>query len=498
MDFLDPKKRRRDTILLLIGYVLVGIAVLMATVVLIYYANGFGVDKDGALVQRGLVFVSSEPSGSDIYLNGIKKTNTNAKLNLSAGHYNLAIKRSGYVSWNRKIIVEGSSIDHYAYPLLLPKSLEAGEVSLVESKPILTTQSPNKRWLLVQFKSGDNFQLYDFGKSQVEVGKPESIVLPDGLVSASTTGASWQVLEWASNNRHVLMRRNYATVTGEAKEYILLDRQRLGGSHNLTREFSLQPNVQISLRDKDPELYFAYEPDKQTLNTVSLGDKELSILQTNVLAFNHYGRDVLLYATDDGASDKEARIIFRDNKTSFYIRSVSRSNSYLLDVSKYDGKWLVAAGSSVDSRVFLYQNPEQSINANSGGRPTVSFVFSIPTPTNIAFSANSQMLAVQNGTSLHVYDAEYTKAYRYKTPATIDGPDKVAGWMDSYRFTYVNGGKQVVFDFDGINYRALTAADPSIGGFFDSKNVYMYSFVTSTDTGITKLYSTPLRTPEDL
>lgn len=498
MDFLDPEKRRRNTIQLLLGYVLVAIAVIMATVVLIYYANGFGMSRNGSLVQRGLVFVSSQPAGADLYVNGKKKARTNTKLNLSTGRYSFDIKRPGYADWSRKIIVEGSSVDHYIYPLLFPKQLTSTPTTTFEAVPNVSSQSPDKRWVLLQTSNGDTFQQFDLKKSQTEVGQSTSIELPATIITPTIQPSTWAVIEWASNNRHVLMQRSYTTAEGAKKEYILLDRQRLEGSHNLTNDLTLEAGAELSLRDKNPEEYFVYQPDTDLLGTASLSSPTVKPLQPDVLAFRAHGRNDILYATDAGAAENETRIVLRDDKKSYYLRSVARSDTYLLGLAKYDGDWQVAAGVTTANKVFLYQNPIQSINASSGGRPTANFVFNIPKPTNVSFSANAQLLAVQNGTEFHVYDAEFNRAYRYKSPSTIEGPKQYANWLDGYHFTYVSGGKQVVMDYDGINYRALAAADSALEGYFDPDTKYLYTFSTPQNTVATQLLSTPLRTPADL
>src|SRR5438128_1981144 len=97
MDFLDPKKQRAHMIRLIVGYVLIGVAILIATLILLYQAYGFGLGKDGEIIQNGLVFVSTQPSGADIYIDGKHKdSRTNTRLQLPEGSYQLELRREGY------------------------------------------------------------------------------------------------------------------------------------------------------------------------------------------------------------------------------------------------------------------------------------------------------------------------------------------------------------------------------------------------------------------
>jgi hypothetical protein len=96
MDFLDPKRRRAHNIRLIVGYVLVAIALALATTILVYQANGFGV-KQGKVIQNGLIFVSSNPSGATVNLNGQQyKDATNTRIVLQSGTYTMRLNRDGY------------------------------------------------------------------------------------------------------------------------------------------------------------------------------------------------------------------------------------------------------------------------------------------------------------------------------------------------------------------------------------------------------------------
>ena len=123
MDFLDPKKQRKNTITLYAGYVLMGIAILFSTVVLIYQANGFGVDKKGQLVQNGLVFYSSQPNPASIYINNVKQSQqTNSRLSIAAGQYAVRLVRNGYLDWQHTLSVQGGVVQRCDYPFLSSKT----------------------------------------------------------------------------------------------------------------------------------------------------------------------------------------------------------------------------------------------------------------------------------------------------------------------------------------------------------------------------------------
>lgn len=156
MDYLDPRKRRYYNARLIIGYVLVAIVIGLATVIVVYGANGYGINtKTGQIVENGLLFVDSKPGGAEIFLNGTdKQTATSARMVLPAGNYTLTLKKAGYRDWTRTFTLDGQSVARYVYPFLVPVEPKVATLHTYKSEPAIITESPNRHWLLVQNKIG--------------------------------------------------------------------------------------------------------------------------------------------------------------------------------------------------------------------------------------------------------------------------------------------------------------------------------------------------------
>src|SRR6056297_3205160 len=101
MDYLDPKKKQSKRAKLLIGYGLIGLLIAMATVVLFSITTGLDVDRStGRLIQNGLVYVDSKPESARIILNGVEQGNqTDARLIIPEGSYDIQLVRDGYRDW---------------------------------------------------------------------------------------------------------------------------------------------------------------------------------------------------------------------------------------------------------------------------------------------------------------------------------------------------------------------------------------------------------------
>jgi hypothetical protein len=86
--------------------------------------------QQGQVLQNGLVFVSSQPAGAAIYLNGERyKSNTNTRVTVPANSYTLRISQTGYRSWERPISVNGGDVQHFDYPFLFPEKLRTTDVA---------------------------------------------------------------------------------------------------------------------------------------------------------------------------------------------------------------------------------------------------------------------------------------------------------------------------------------------------------------------------------
>src|SRR5579871_947654 len=151
MDFLDPRKRRANRNRLFFGYVLVSIAILLGAVILVYSAYGYGINtKTGDIVQNGLLFLDSKPSGADIYINGQNHgSKTSARLILPAAKYTVILKRSGYRDWTKTFSLQEHSISRFVYPFLFPLKPSPVPLKSYTAEPPLATASPDRHWLLV-------------------------------------------------------------------------------------------------------------------------------------------------------------------------------------------------------------------------------------------------------------------------------------------------------------------------------------------------------------
>lgn len=486
MDYLDPKKEARHRILLFVGYILIGVAIVIGTLVLLYQAYGFGIGKNGTVIQNGLVFFSSQPNPANIYVNNkLNKSQTNTRLTLPSGIYNVRLARDGYRDWQRTIEVEGGDVQHFDYPFLIPSKLTTKKVANYTAAPGLMTQSPDRRWLMVQEPgSMTAFQVYDL-KNPTKA--PLALNLPSTVLTKAVGSENWRIEEWADDNKHVVLQHDYDGKT----EYVLVDRTDASQALNIDTTLSITPTKLTLLNKKYDQYYWLNAAGE--LRSATLSDHTPKTVLQNVLAYQPYGSDTLLYATNAGSaanttpknsssSAGKVLIQLKTGDNTYPIRSFAAGGSYLLDLTKYDGTLYVVAGSSKESKTYIYKDPIGQLAKLPHQAVYPIQVLHVDQPNYLSFSDNAQFIVVERGTQFGVYDVENTKGYNFTSRQPIDAPATHATWMDGDRLTYVSGGKLTIFDYDDTNQQTLVPASSAYLPAFAPDFKFVYTLAPSTAT----------------
>jgi hypothetical protein len=495
MDYLDTPKEFRQRILLFIGYILIAIAIVTTTLLLVYWAYGYNFNKKGALIQEGLVFLSSQPSPANIYVNGrLNSATTNTRLFIASGVYHFELTRAGYRNWTRTVTVDGGAVEHFDYPLLIPNKLKSSNIETFAAAPGLLTESVNQNWIIIQKPgSSTDFDLYDISSNKpVE----SNLSLPSTILGKAVISESWKLGEWSDDNKHVLLEHIY---DGNI-EYILLDRSDPTQSVNLSTTYNLSNTSALDLINDKYNNYYIYNSATQVLSTATLGTSTVTPVLQHVISYKSYGNNTVLYVTNDGGSTTKVMVKLFENGKTYDIRTLPVSSTYLLNLTTYSGTPYVAVGSNAANKVYIYQDPVSQLNQNSStnGILVPIWVLNVSQPNYLSFSDNAQFIMAENGTSYAVYDIENNLGYNYNdTEDSLDAPQLNASWMDGDRLIYVSSGKLILQDYDNNNRQTLVDASPGYLPAFSSNYDYLYT-LKGLASGQYQLQQTPLLTPADL
>jgi hypothetical protein len=470
MDFLDPKRKKSHRKRLMLGYLLMAVAVAMGTLILLFSAFGYWVDrKTGDVIQNGTVFIDSQPGGSSIYLNNVLQGNKTAARLVVPGsqQYTVKLAQNGYRDWARTFTLQGGNIERLVYPLLIPKTLVTKESQLYATAPGLTKQSPDKRWLLMQ-QPGQTyvFDLYDLNSTSPI---PAVITIPSNIMTDPTAASTLNIVEWSSDNHRLLISRS----TSSLSEFLMIDTTSIASSVNINTTLGVTPSG-VSLRDKKGDQLYIFD---QTGGVIRYGDlKNRTIsgpILTGVLDYETNGPDIILYATKTGAADGKVGVRIRENdKASYLLKTIQESTKYLLDVNEFDGTPYYVVGSDVDGAAFVYKDPLPTLKGQQSKVLLIPSVMRLANLKFVSFSPNNKFIASQSGNNLVIYDIEGDRQFKLSLNHIIPESDKTI-WTDGFHFQFTDKGQAYIVDFDGSNEQPLV---PSLDGqlYFsaDNKNVF--------------------------
>lgn len=476
MEFNDPIKRRQHNRLLVVGYVLTGIALILATY--LFYnigLRGYVVNnKTGDVLQNGLMFVAATPSDAAISLDGVEKSKGEARFNIPAGKYKLKIDLNGYKSWENEVQIDPSGLDRIVYPRLFPSVPESTKVSELSDMPVMYSQSPDRKRVVAQLADGSLY-LTDLGSATGFL----NITLPAGVSSTTTKPglSTFHAQEWSSDNRHLLVSHE---LDSGSLEFIIIDIESPDKSLNINQQFLGQNISSVVLRDKKFDKYYLYDSSSGLLSKTD--GKAVTSISKNVVSFKPYKDNTLLYVTrlDDKSSTVDLHFLVDDRNV--VLRKLPVSDKYLLDIADFEGKLYVVAGGDKDGRNYIYKDIMAS---SSSGFTTASphRVLIIDKPTSVAFSTNARFISVQSGSKLAIFDSETEDQFSFDRPADWTGANQ-GKWMDGYRFVQVDEtGNVHVLDFDNTNSQIIYKFSPGTQVFFDPDYEAMFGFLLNGTTG---------------
>jgi hypothetical protein len=343
--------------------------------------------------------------------------------------------------------------------------------------------------LLVAVPGQNTFDVFDL-RAEEPVAKP--LPVPDDILAAGSTTTGWQVVEWAGDNRRVLLRRSYDSPAKPGSEYILLDREDPQASQNLSVEFGFNPD-KIELRERKYDQYYLHDKGNGQLFTASLERPTPQPHISDVLDFTT-DKDVVAYVTVKDAPKGKALVrVQKGADRPLDVRQLPAGSPYVLDAAVYDDTLYLAAGAARDNRVFLYGDPIGKLKSRSVDPLVPEQILKVANPKRASFSPNGRFAAAESGDKFAIYDVETERGHVYETGMPMDKPQSHAVWADGFRLMYVSEGRVVVFDFDGTNLHKLSPASPNRLPALDSDRRFLYSMDSSH-----ALTRTSMLTEEDL
>ncbi|MEK9196037.1 MAG: PEGA domain-containing protein, partial [Patescibacteria group bacterium] len=366
----------------------------------------------GEVIQNGLVYVDSAPDEAEIKINGkVHSDKTNTRFNLPAGNYDLQLGRDGYRAWQRKFELQGSAIERFNYPMLIPKDLSEKQVDTNATMGFLYSQSPDRKWLVTsenpELTSIKEYNLVDFTANKLP--KTRSFAVPAGVFTKATTANKFEVVEWSNNNADFLVKHIYDGKT----EFALVNRDEPTKSFNL--KTLIGTDGEITLLDKTADKFLVLNKATGSLTQVNKKDNKSTQLLTGVLNYKSHGDDKILFARVSPHDKTKALISLLDNDKTYDVREIPLSENLPLDIASFDSMWYLAVGSEKEARTYIYEDFVKKSKGNpvTPVGPIRVIKNNMSASLKVGFSKNVRFISSFAGNDVSVYDLEDNRSYRY-------------------------------------------------------------------------------------
>ena len=494
MDYLDPKKKKIKKIRLMIGYALLGIAISIATVVFVYLANGYYVDREtGVVIQNGLIYLDSKPESASVHINGEQQRgSTDARLVVPEGVYDIELKRDGYQTWRRNITLEGGKLRRLTYARLIPEQIETIAALNLPAMPSSVSQSNDKRWLVMTFDGQPLVMQY------VDLNAPvfrlQEIGLPVDTLKATDVG-SWSILDWADDHRTFLARYTTPTIS----EYVLIDRADPESSINLSNAFVEQAFTSATMRDRKNDLLFLHHSPSGALLRANASNGELEPYLNDVISYTTFGNDTVLYVSEVGASEGHVVAMLKKGDDEYKLREIKKDTKYLLEMAQLGNALIMGVGSAAEGRVIVYNDPINALSQNDFSTlPVPTTVLRVENAEELSISADSSIIIARGGQNFASHEFEEDRSYRFTVQAPINAAQELRWAEGQYFVVATDTNKQLISDFDGSNQHELAVSTPSLGSIFDGPIDEQYTFIPPVVEGDpARLMRTFMRTGAD-
>lgn len=465
--YLPTTRRRKAVAMRFFTYGAMTIATIVGVVVCVGWAMGYRFDLlSGQLSQVALLQFNSFPTGAVVDVNGARLTaRTPTRSNIKTGETSVQMSRQGYRSWSKTVTALPSSVRWLDYVRLVPNNVSTESVRTFSSIDDML-QTPDRKWaMLVQDEEAGTMTLVDLGDpknpkfTDVELDK-EQVTQADG-------DNTYELLEWDSGSRYILIAHHYGDDKVEHLEYDRQDKD----TRNLTRDFGMDL-ADPHFSGTNGDVIFALTGTD--LRKIDYGNKSLSApIASNVTSYVLYSNSRIAFTTKVTTDDKtkQAVAIYDDGETKT-IKTYDDDIDTKIGFSRNnDVDYLAVAR---EEAVAVYPDPLDNSSHGPDEKDKDKDVAYLSSPGGIDWmemSNNGRFVLAGKGHKVVVYDVETTENYSFEME--IEGKPQ---WLDDYHLLDVRDNTITMVEFDGQNDEHIVSGD--LPAFLSADNKYLFSIDT--------------------
>jgi dipeptidyl aminopeptidase/acylaminoacyl peptidase len=178
----------------------------------ILYARGyrFGIkEKSVTLSPRGILSITSDPSGAQVFIDGKLETATDNTISLSPNTYTVRVQKDGFLSWEKELSIE-KEIVLEAHAFLIPSAPSLTALTFSGSLNPQLTSDFSKIAFVIPPNTENGVELSPEGSTKAGLWVIELTNLPLGfnrdprqITDGDLTKATWK---WSPDGREILFK----------------------------------------------------------------------------------------------------------------------------------------------------------------------------------------------------------------------------------------------------------------------------------------------------
>lgn len=144
--------------------VLISFCIILGTI--IAYARGYRVDvQKGKVTSTGIIAISSTPQAAQVTVNGVVRGVTDLHLTLPSGKYLIEVKKEGYTSWKKEVILKGELVVT-ADATLFPLNASLTPLTTIGISKVVSIDKTDKALLFVENGDIEKDGIYVFDQTK--------------------------------------------------------------------------------------------------------------------------------------------------------------------------------------------------------------------------------------------------------------------------------------------------------------------------------------------
>jgi hypothetical protein len=430
----------------LFSYVLLGVAIISATIILVAVGEGYSYDfRTNQFVLNGLLVIDTAPVSGTVYIDG-KTTHHSApyRTTLRSGEYDVEIQHDGYTTWRKHVLIQPSEVTDLSAVLLIPTTLTSDPVAPAANIAGLFPSLDRKHLAYVASDTDQAVWVVNADHKQATKVYVPPVATADKPASTVTSVA------WSADGSHLLLASTATTGT----TYLLVAAS--GGPVTDISDLFKFNLAGIHFSNYDwHELYWA---SPEGLRKLNVDAKTVSVPLADKVSAYSFAGDHIIYIQSTSLGQAVYSMDRSGNDKKLLVESIAESDSYDLSYANYRGRDLLAIVPKQSTTATLYLDIY-------GSTPT-SVVVS-KSADHVLFSDDGRYLAFYSSAGFGSYDIERTQlALSSRSLGAISS----FNWLDNYHVLLGVGDNVAIAEADGENVTNLvkiptgtlvtTAGDP--------------------------------------